>query len=173
MRAAQTGHLVFSTLHTNDSISAITRLIEMKIESFLIGASLVCSIAQRLSRRICRKCIQPDPQISDEFRMEMADALKIDPAKVQAFKGKGCVECNNQGFRGRVALYEFFIMNDAVADVIEPGVKTSALREAALAGGWKPMRQQGLSRVQNGLIPISELQRLTFRIQDFLREAKL
>lgn len=169
IRAAQTGHLVFSTLHTNDSVSAITRLIEMKIEPFLIGSSLVCSIAQRLARRICRKCRKPDLRIPPRFREEMVTALNLAPAAVRGWQGTGCVECSNMGFRGRLALYEFFIMNDEIADLLGPGVKTSILRNAALKSGWKPLRHQGLAKVQCGLISISELQRISFRINEFLK----
>jgi general secretion pathway protein E/type IV pilus assembly protein PilB len=167
IRAAQTGHLVFSTLHTNDSVSAITRLLEMKIEPFLVGASLVCSIAQRLARRICRKCMTPDTHITDSIRQEMALALRIAPTEVRAWRGKGCVECNNNGFRGRVALYEFFLLNDTIADMLVPGIRTGQLREAALQHGWSSLRSQGFTKVQTGLIAIAELQRLTSRINEY------
>ncbi len=172
IRAAQTGHLVFSTLHTNDSVSAITRLLEMKIEPFLVGSSLVCAIAQRLARRLCRNCMQPDPNISNAMRQEMATSLGIPPAEVKAWTGKGCVECSNNGFRGRVALYEFFLLNDEIADMLEPGVKTGDLRRAAARHGWKPMRAQGLIKVQSGLISLSELQRLTFRVNEYVNVRK-
>jgi type IV pilus assembly protein PilB len=167
IRSAQTGHLVFSTLHTNDSVSAITRLLDMKIEPFLVGSSLVCSIAQRLARRICRNCMQPDTNIPDSTRQEMAGVLGIPPTEVRAWVGKGCVECNQVGFRGRVALYEFFILNDEIADMLEPGVKTSALRATAAKSGWKPMRAAGFVKVQTGLISTAELQRLTLRVNEF------
>src|SRR5437773_5296981 len=91
VRAAQTGHLVFSTLHTNDSISAVTRLLEMKIEPYLIASSLVCSISQRLARRICRHCADEDSDIAKDVRREMAAALALPPEKVRAWKGRGCV----------------------------------------------------------------------------------
>ena len=168
IRAAQTGHLVFSTLHTNDSVSAITRLLEMKIEPFLVGSSLVCSIAQRLARRICRNCMQPDPNISEAMRQEMAAALRMPPGEVKAWIGKGCVECANNGFRGRLALYEFFLLNDEIADLLEPGVKTGDLRAAAVRHGWTPMRAMGFLKVQSGLISTSELQRLTFRVNEYV-----
>ncbi len=164
VRAAQTGHLVFSTLHTNDSISAITRLMDMKIDPYLIGASLVCSIAQRLARRVCKHCAQPDNDLSDRFKKEMSEALKIPIEQVRAFKGEGCVECNNQGCRGRVALYEFFIVTDEIADLIEPGVKTTELRKAAKQEGWKSLREHGWKKVQEGIIPASEQHRLTHKI---------
>ena len=164
VRAAQTGHLVFSTLHTNDSVSAIPRLLDMKIEPFLLASSLVCSIAQRLARRICRHCMIPDENISEETRQEMAESLGIKPEEVQAWVGKGCVECNEMGYRGRVALYEFFVINDEIVDVLTPGTTASTLREAGRKHGWRPIREHGWIKVQNGTISIDENQRLTRRI---------
>ncbi len=165
IRSAQTGHLVFSTLHTNDSISAVTRLLEMKIDPFLIGSSLVCSIAQRLARRICRHCIEEDSQIPADLREEMAQALGINATDAKAFRGRGCVECQEQGCRGRVALYEFFMVNDDLADLISPGVKTNQLRRVARHHGWRSLREQGWLKVQNGVISIAEQQRLTTRLK--------
>jgi type II secretory ATPase GspE/PulE/Tfp pilus assembly ATPase PilB-like protein len=170
VRAAQTGHLVFSTLHTNDSISSITRLMDMKVDPFLIGSSLVCSVAQRLARRICRHCLEEDTAIPDRVRKEMAEALKIKPAEIKASKGHGCIECNQKGYRGRVAIYEFFLMNDEIADLIVPDIKTGQLREAVRKHGWRPLREQAWVKVQAGLVPIAELQRLTQRI-DFQKTA--
>jgi len=165
VRAAQTGHLVFSTLHTNDSISAVTRLLEMKIEPYLVASSLVCSISQRLARRICRHCAEPDPEIPAAVRKEMAKALGITASEVKAWRGRGCVECNQKGHRGRVAIYEFFLLNEAIADLIQPGVKNSQLREAASKLGWRSLRETAWIKVQRGLIPISEQERWT-RIVD-------
>ena len=164
IRAAQTGHLVFSTLHTNDSISAVTRLLEMKIDSFLIGSSLVCSIAQRLARRVCRHCQEEDKSIPPSIREEMSRALAISPEEVKASKGRGCVECHQNGSRGRVALYEFFLINDEIADRIGPEVKTGELRALAEKNGWRSLREQAWIKIQNGIVPISEQQRLTYRI---------
>ena len=164
VRAAQTGHLVFSTLHTNDSISAVTRLLEMRIEPYLVSSSLVCSIAQRLVRRICRHCLGEDPVIPDDIRDEMAKALNLPPSDARAFKGGGCLECNLQGFRGRLAIYEFFVIAEEVADLINPGVKTATLRRAARKYGWRSLREQGWIKVQNALIPVEEQQRMTRQI---------
>jgi general secretion pathway protein E/type IV pilus assembly protein PilB len=161
VRAAQTGHLVLSTLHTNDSIGAVTRLLEMKIEPYLVASSLVCSISQRLARRICRHCAEPDPDISASTREEMTKALGIPAADVKASRGRGCVECNQRGHRGRMAIYEMFLLNEAIADLIQPGVKTGELREAARKLGWRSLREMAWHKVQRGLIPISEQERWT------------
>jgi general secretion pathway protein E/type IV pilus assembly protein PilB len=161
VRAAQTGHLVLSTLHTNDSISAVTRLLEMKIEPYLIAASLVCSISQRLARRICRHCAEEDRSIPQSVREEMAAALSIRAEEVRASKGRGCVECNQKGHRGRVAIYEFFLVNEDIAELIHPGLRAGQLREAARKLGWRSLREMAWLKVQRGLIPISEQERWT------------
>ncbi len=161
IRAAQTGHLVLSTLHTNDSVSAVTRLIEMKVEPYLVASSLVCSISQRLARRICRHCAAADQDIAASVRKEMAAALNIKAAEVQAARGRGCIECNQKGHRGRVAIYEFFLLNEALSDLIQPGVKNSQLREEARKTGWRSLRENAWRKVQAGLIPIEELERWT------------
>ena len=172
IRAAQTGHLVFSTLHTNDSISAVTRLIEMRVEPYLVAASLVCSISQRLARRICRHCAEEDKRIPSTVRKEMAQALGIEPGDAKAFHGNGCVECNQKGHRGRVAIYEFFLLNEAVSDLIQPGVKNSGLREEARKTGWRSLRENAWQKVQRGLIPISEQERWTRSIDSGAPPAK-
>ena len=172
IRAAQTGHLVFSTLHTNDSISAVTRLLEMKIEPYLVASSLVCSISQRLARRICRHCAEEDKDIPTGVRKEMAAALGIKASEVKASHGRGCVECNQKGHRGRVAIYELFLVNEAVADLIQPGVKNSQLREEARKLGWRSLRENAWQKVQRGLISISEQERWTRSIDSGAPPAK-
>lgn len=164
VRAAQTGHLVFSTLHTNDSVGAITRLLEMRIDPFLVGSSLVCSIAQRLAQRICLHCGEPDANIPAAVRREMAEALNLSPASVQAARGRGCEKCDGRGYRGRVAIYEFFVMTEEIADMLGQGMKTGALRAAARRHGWRTLREMGWFKVQRGLIPVSEQERLTHRL---------
>ncbi len=164
MRAAQTGHLVFSTLHTNDSVSAVARLLEMKIDPFLVANSLICSLAQRLARRICRNCREPLPVIPEGFRREMVAALSLPEEEVRAWQGRGCVECNSMGARGRTAIYEFFLMNDVLADAIVPGVKTGRLRELARRDGWRSLRENGLAKVQEGVVSPEEIDRITRRI---------
>jgi general secretion pathway protein E/type IV pilus assembly protein PilB len=161
VRAAQTGHLVFSTLHTNDSVGAVTRLLEMRIEPYLVTSSLVCSVAQRLVRRICRHCLEPDPQLPEDLRSEMAACLNLSPADVRAWRGRGCVECLNKGVRGRVAIYEFFLMTEEAADLVDHDVKTWQLRAAARKSGWRSLREQGWVKVQNALVPLAEQQRVT------------
>ncbi|WP_043589893.1 GspE/PulE family protein [Geminisphaera colitermitum] len=179
MHSAQTGHLVFSTLHTNDSVSALARLVDMGVEPWVIGSSLVCSIAQRLARRVCPHCSRPDDAIEPGTRAEIAAALNIAPAEVRAWRGAGCPECRGTGERGRVAIYELFVMTDEVVDLLSAGagggsgsgsgsgsgIKTVALRDLARKQGWRPLREQGWRKVQQGVISIAENHRLTRRLQ--------
>jgi len=164
VRAAQTGHLVFSTLHTNDSVGAVSRLLELGVEPSVLASSLVCSIAQRLAQRICRHCLAPDPHPDPRLLAEMAAVLRLPQEQAQPWIGTGCVECRQRGYRGRVALFEFFTLNAELADLIEPGVKTEQLRRAARRFGWRPLREHGWLKVQLTLVSIAELQRLTRRI---------
>jgi general secretion pathway protein E/type IV pilus assembly protein PilB len=164
MRSAQTGHLVLSTLHTNDSIGALTRLIDMGVEPWVIGSSLVCSVAQRLARRVCTRCAEPDDAIAPEVREEMAATLGIAPEAVRAMRGRGCPECRGTGERGRVAVYELFLITDEVVDLLSKDVRTVALRELARRQGWRSLRDNGWKKVQDGLISIAENQRLTRRL---------
>jgi len=164
VQSALTGHMVLSTLHTNDSISAVTRLLEMRIEAYLIASSLVCSISQRLARRICRHCAQEDRNIPESVRDEMAAALNLPADQVKAWKGHGCVECNQKGHRSRVAIYEFFLLSETIADLIQPGLRTGELRAEARKLGWKSLREMAWLKVQRGLIPISEQERWTRQI---------
>jgi general secretion pathway protein E/type IV pilus assembly protein PilB len=109
--------------------------------------------------------LAPDAVIPEDIGEEMASALRIPLAEVKAFHGAGCIECNQKGYRGRVAVYEFFVMTEDVADLLGPNLRTGQLRAAARQHGWRSLRQQGWSKVQNGLVSIAEVQRLTWRIK--------
>src|SRR5262249_7798052 len=137
---------------------------EMKIEPYLISSSLVCSISQRLLRRICRHCAIPDASISAEVRQEMAAALSLPLAEIRAWKGRGCVECNQKGHRGRVAVYEVFLTNEAIADLIQPGLRAGDLRQAARKLGWRSLREMAWFKVQRGSVPVFEQERWTRQI---------
>mgnify|MGYP000085467109 CR=1 FL=1 len=165
VRAAQTGHLVFSTLHANDSLNVVVRLLDMGVDPFPLGSALVCSIAQRLAQRVCRHCGEPDTSLPDDLRKEMAQSLRLPPGDVVAMRGRGCVECGGKGTRGRVAIYEFFVMNEEIAELLGPGVSTGRLRAAARQHGWRSLREQAWKKVQQGLVPVAEVQRLTYRLK--------
>lgn len=161
IQSALTGHLVLSTLHTNDSVGAVNRLVNMGIEPYLVAASLVAALAQRLTRRICKHCKIEDTSISRRVRAEIADTLGIAPEEVKAWRGKGCLECDHSGYRGRVAIYEFFLLDDELQDMVSAHVGTSDLRKAAMERGMRSLRQDGWEKVQNGATGIDEIQRIT------------
>ena len=159
IQASLTGHLVFSTLHTNDAPSTITRLKNMGVPAFLITATLESILAQRLVRRICSKCKEETnvtPEMLGELEMK-AEQL----AGKQIFKGKGCDHCNNTGYRGRVGLYEILSVNDEIRDLIIAGASTELLRGAACRNGMIPLREAGLERVYEGYTTVEEIIRET------------
>lgn len=165
IQSALTGHLVLSTLHTNDSVGAVNRLVNMGIEPYLVAASLVAALAQRLVRRICKHCKTEDMEISRRVRAEIADTLGIEPEEVKAWKGAGCLECDHTGYRGRVAIYEFFLLDEELQDMVSAHAGTSELRKAAMERGMRSLRQDGWEKVQDGATSIEEIQRITSTYQ--------
>lgn len=159
IQASLTGHLVFSTLHTNDAPSTITRLKNMGVPSFLITATLEAILAQRLVRRICDKCKEETsltPELLSELELEAKDI-----AGKKVYKGRGCDHCNNTGYRGRVGLYELLSVNDEIKDLIIESASTELLRDAARRNGMVPLRDAGLERAFEGLTTIEEVIRET------------
>ncbi len=161
IRSALTGHLVLSTLHTNDSVGAVNRLVDMDIEPFLVASSLSASIAQRLVRRICPHCKEEDTEITERIRLEIADSVGCSDEDVKASKGRGCVECGQTGYRGRVALYEFFLMNEHIEDMVTRNATSVELRQAAAKQGMRNLRQDGWVKVMKGMTTIDEINRIT------------
>lgn len=158
IQAALTGHLVFSTLHTNDACSAITRLINMGVEGYLIGAALNMVLAQRLCRRICPKCKKKyEPPKAMQFVVEKM-GLHID----EYFKGVGCKNCRNTGFRGRIALHELLVIDDKLREIITTDPALSAIKAQAEEQGMLPLRYDGLRKVKEGLTTLEEV----FRVSD-------
>ena len=155
VKAALTGHLVLSTLHTNDAPSTVSRLLNMGLEPFLVTASVNAILAQRLARRICQECKQPiesDPQ-------ELI-SLGVEPAlahSTQLYEGAGCQVCNQTGFKGRTALYEIMPMKDELKDLVLQGASSIELKRAAIQLGMKTLRQSALSRLLEGTTTISEV----------------
>ena len=160
IRAALTGHLVFSTLHTNDAPSTVTRLQDMGIPPFLISSSLLLVIAQRLVRRICLECREPvrvpvSALIDVGFRPEEAEG-------VQAYAGKGCATCAQTGFKGRIALHEVMWLTPEVQEAIVRQRPANELKELAVKAGMRTLRQSGLRKVATGTSTIDEVLRVTF-----------
>ena len=159
VEASLTGHMVFSTLHTNDAPQTITRLIDMGVEPFLLAATLEGVVAQRLVRTICREC-RTDYEPPPEVLME----LGLLPEQIQGKKfhiGKGCPECHNTGYRGRMAIYEIMIMNDRLRELVISGASTGTLRDTAREMGMRTLRDSGLLSIYDGRTTIEEVVKAT------------
>jgi general secretion pathway protein E/type IV pilus assembly protein PilB len=165
IQSALTGHLVLSTLHTNDSVGAVNRLVNMGIEPYLVAASLSAALAQRLVRRICPHCKTEDFHITRRVRAEIADVMGIPAEDVEAWKGEGCLECNHLGYKGRVAIYEFFLLDEELQDMVSAHRPTGELRKAAIERGMHTLRDDGWEKVAQGLTTIDEVQRITSTFQ--------
>jgi type IV pilus assembly protein PilB len=157
VQAALTGHLVFSTLHTNDAASSVTRLVDIGIDPYLIAASLNGVLAQRLVRRICPQCKEPY-DIPEQIKVYLAQA-GIDPA--QLHHGVGCEHCHNSGYVGRVGIYEMLIIDDAFRNMINKDPSVSSMRALFKEKGHKNLFDDGLVKVKNGLTTIEEVLRVT------------
>ena len=159
VQSSLTGHLVFSTLHTNDAPSAITRLRDMGVPAFLITATVEAILAQRLVRRICSEC-RTEFAPSDELLMELQ--LPLDTArKYKFYYGKGCARCNNSGYKGRVGIYELMIMSDELRDAIAAEASGDDLRDIARQQGMTTLRESGLKLIFDGQTTIDEVVRET------------
>jgi type IV pilus assembly protein PilB len=159
VQASLTGHIVFSTLHTNDAPSAITRLRDMGLEPYLITATVEGILAQRLVRKICEDC-RTEFEPSAEMLMELG--LRPEDVKGKKFYyGRGCDRCNNTGHKGRTGIYELVVVNDDIRDLISAGASTDELRQACLRHGMIGLRESGLRAIYNGVTTIEEVVRET------------
>lgn len=158
VEAALTGHLVLSTLHTNDAPSAISRLIEMGVEPFLVSSAIRCVQAQRLARRLCPECKEPYTP-----RQEWLEELKFpNPEEVTVlYRPRGCPKCNNTGYKGRVGIYEVMEVNDEIEMLAAKKAPTEKIREAALRNGMRTLRQDGLLKAKLGITSVEEVLRVT------------
>ena len=154
IHAALTGHLLFSTLHTNDAPSAITRLADMGVEHYLVSSTLVGVMAQRLVRRICPDCKVPYP-IKDDIKEEFG--FQVD----HLWHGQGCENCSNTGYRGRIAIFELLTISDEIREMITEKASSRELREKAIQSGMRTLREDGLLKVQKGITTLDEVLRVT------------
>ncbi|HTS16726.1 MAG TPA: GspE/PulE family protein [Verrucomicrobiae bacterium] len=159
IRAALTGHLVFSTLHTNDAPGAITRLIDMGIEPFLVSSSVEALIAQRLIRTNCQAC-KEEYKPGIEFLREVAFPEE-DIGKTKFYRGRGCEECRFTGFKGRSAIYEILVMSEALRPLIIERASSSAIKQVAVARGMRTLRDDGWDKVREGVTTVEEIARVT------------
>ena len=156
VQAALTGHLVFSTLHTNDAPSAVSRLMELGVPPFLINATLLGVLAQRLVRTLCKHCRQPDENANRETLAEMVKPWKIN-GSYQPYKPVGCVDCRMTGFRGRMGLYELLTVTESFKEKVSKEPNMDALRRQAMSEGMRPLRLAGALKVAEGLTTIEEI----------------
>jgi type IV pilus assembly protein PilB len=159
VKAALTGHLVLSTLHTNDAPSTISRLLNMGVEPFLITASVNLVLAQRLARRVCQDCAQPV-----EIEPKVIQDLGVDPqyfAQGTPKKGTGCKTCSDTGYKGRVALYEVMRFGDSLKEMVLQGASTAELKAAAIKAGMMTLRMSGIAKIMQGMTTPEEIMRVT------------
>jgi general secretion pathway protein E/type IV pilus assembly protein PilB len=159
INASLTGHLVFSTLHTNDAPGAVTRLIDIGVKPFLVASSTRALMAQRLVRKVCKKCAAPYQPSDSELR-----SLSIDPAKLAGanfMRGKGCNDCNKTTYRGRFGIFEIFVIDDEARKLIYERVPSSVLRARAREMGMRTLREDGARKVMAGLTSAEEVIRAT------------
>jgi type II secretory ATPase GspE/PulE/Tfp pilus assembly ATPase PilB-like protein len=147
IQVALTGHLVLSTIHTNDSVSSLSRLFDMGIEKYLCTATLECIIAQRLVRKICPHC-----KTESKFKLPEVD--------FPTFEGEGCSYCNNSGFYGRTAVFEIFQIDEEIRELISAGISNSRIKEKALIKGMKTLYMKGLEKAKSGITSLSEVMRV-------------
>jgi general secretion pathway protein E len=160
IQAALTGHLVFSTLHTNDSAAAITRLADLGVPSYLIAATVIGVLAQRLARTLCPACKVRDDGITREALDDLAKPWRLSGG-VRPYKPVGCLDCRNTGYRGRAGLYELLLLTDAARDCVHPALDAAALRRQAYKDGMRPLRLAGAMKVAEGVTTLEEVLRST------------
>ena len=157
IQAALTGHLVLSTLHTNDAVGAVTRLVDMGVEPFLLSATLEGVLAQRLVRRICPDCrerVDPPADLPPGF-----DPAAAQPAGRGFFRGRGCATCRQTGYKGRVGLFEWLRMDETLRELVLSRAPAAAIQQRAVAGGMETLRAAGLRAVLDGLTTLEEVRR--------------
>ena len=160
IQSSLTGHLVFSTLHTNDAASAITRLTDLGVPSYLISATVIGVLAQRLVRTLCPHCKQPDTELDEKTLAEAIRPWRMN-GKVNAHKPVGCLECRMTGFKGRVGLYELLPVSETIRGAMHPQVDMASLRRTAAKEGLRPLRLSGVMKVAEGLTTLDEVLRNT------------
>lgn len=158
IRASLTGHLVFSTLHTNDAASGITRLVDIGVEPYLVASSLEAIVAQRLVRMICPDCKREDDEKKAELKAAIADDLGLaSVADVRVYKGTGCERCSSTGFYGRTAIYEVLLLNESIRNLIMKKSSSNDIKKQAMSCGMRTLRHDGWQKVIAGLTTIEEV----------------
>ncbi|HEY4706277.1 MAG TPA: type IV-A pilus assembly ATPase PilB [Thermodesulfobacteriota bacterium] len=159
VKAALTGHLVLSTLHTNDAPSTVNRLLNMGIEPFLVSSSCNLILAQRLARKICKDC-KAKVQISEKALLDLG-LTREEASKLEVSKGSGCATCGGTGYKGRIALYEVMPFTDLIKDLVLNGASSAEIKKAAIRDGMKSLRMSGITKAGEGVTTIEEVLRVT------------
>jgi type IV pilus assembly protein PilB len=160
VKAALTGHLVLSTLHTNDAPSTISRLLNMGVETFLVAASVVLILAQRLCRKICEQCKEVE-EVPEKILLDIGFKQE-ELGSIKCYKGSGCSACSDSGYKGRIALYEVMPVREGIRDMILKGAPASEIKKTAIQIGMKTLRMSGLTKIKEGVTSIEEILRVTF-----------
>ncbi len=158
IQASLTGHLVFSTLHTNDAPSAITRLVDMGVEPFLVASSLVAVLAQRLVRMLCQRCREAYTPSAEELA-ELGVRQPSTP--LEAYRPKGCDACNHTGYRGRLGIFELMLVDDGIRELINQQTDAKTIKRKAVESGMTTLRVDGARKVLAGVTSIAEVLRAT------------
>jgi len=161
IQSALTGHLVFSTLHTNDAASAATRLLDLGIEPYLVGSSVVGILAQRLVRRVCPSCAQPCEPTEDEWEALRESPVPLDEVRFR--KGAGCDDCRGTGYHGRAGCFELLTVNDEIRRLVQERATAAQINEAAQREGMRSLYSDGLAKVAAGITTIEEVMRVSMR----------
>lgn len=154
IHAALTGHLIFSTLHTNDAPGAITRLMDMGVENYLVSSTLIGVMAQRLVRRICPECKEQHTATSD-VKGELSEDINV------IWKGKGCDNCLGTGYRGRIAIFELLVVDDEIRDLVMRRATVREIKDKAISLGMRTLRQDGIEKIKKGITTVEEVMRVT------------
>jgi type IV pilus assembly protein PilB len=163
IQASLTGHLVFSTLHTNDAPGAVTRMVDMGVPSYLVASSVIAVLAQRLVRVVCAKCKQP--YTPHDAVLEAAGITPEMAAKATFMRGRGCNHCQKKGFRGRLGIFELMLMSSRIRELVFEGSPTQEIRKAAIAQGMKTLFSDGVMKAMRGITTIEEVFRVAKRIE--------
>ncbi|MDP2688762.1 MAG: GspE/PulE family protein [Deltaproteobacteria bacterium] len=158
IRASITGHLVLSTVHTNDAVTAVPRLIDLGVDRFLLSSALLAVIAQRLVRKVCSRCAEPRAYAPGE--LEKMGFAGLEGIEMKAAQGRGCAACNQTGYLGRTAIGEILIINDEIRELIYSGGSVNAIYEKAVRGGMKTMRENGIQKASKGVTTFEEVLRV-------------
>jgi general secretion pathway protein E len=162
IQAAQTGHLVFSTIHTNDAPTVATRLLDIGIEPYLVASSVIVAIAQRLVRRICPDCKEAyEPEHGDEIQLKACGLDRKMLPEGKLHRGRGCGSCFGSGYQDRIGIYEILPIDDAARDQIVARASASAIKREALKRGFRTLRMDGAAKVLRGETTIDEILRVT------------